>query len=451
MNSTPLAKSLRSRHIAMISIGGIIGAGFFIGASTPISIAGPASLLSYGMAGLLTFLINCMLRDIALHAPDRGSFVNHIRHTLGAPIGFMTGWIYWLVWVTTLGMESMALASLLAPVVHIPYGLIEFLILGFMTGANLLAVHVYGECEYWFSMLKIIAILVFIMIGVTILVQGHVPVWNNIASQGLLPHGTMAILAAVPSVIFSMAGTEVVTIAAGESDDPARNVASTARTVAFRIVAFYLTSIALILCLVPWNSLVAGQSPFLYTLRAMHVPFAGTAMEIVIVCAMLSTVNSGLYATSRVMFELAAVRDAPGCFMRLHPVTQAPWITVMFSASAALLIAITAIFSPDVVFAFLLNATGAFVIFLYFLIALCRIRACGFNLLSLLTILLLLCALVAMAQVEHTRHELETSVGMMVFVVVIAMARRAYGNFSLPGHDGNAPHRDLSSAPPDAR
>ncbi|GBQ54387.1 amino acid ABC transporter [Komagataeibacter swingsii] len=433
MNPAPLARSLRSRHVAMISIGGIIGAGFFIGASTPISIAGPASLLSYAIAGLLTFLINCMLRDVALHAPDRGSFVNHIRHTLGAPIGFMTGWIYWLVWVTTLGMESMALASLLAPIMHIPYGLIEFLILAIMTAANLMAVHVYGEFEYWFSMLKIIAILVFIMIGVSLLVQGHVPVWRNVASQGLAPHGAMAILAAVPSIIFSMAGTEVVTIAAGESDDPARNVANTARTVAFRIIVFYLASVALILCLVPWTSLVAGQSPFLYTLNAIHVPFAGVAMEIVIVCAMLSTVNSGLYATSRVMFELAAVRDAPSSFMRLHPVTQAPWVTVLFSASAALLIAITAVFSPDVVFAFLLNATGAFVIFEYFFIVLCRIRVCGFTLLPLLTIVLLLCALVAMAQVEHTRHELETGAGMMGVVVIIAMARRAYGNFSRPG------------------
>ncbi|UMM08047.1 amino acid permease [Gluconobacter frateurii] len=427
MKDTVLSQSLKPRHIAMISIGGVVGAGFFIGASAPISVAGPGALLSYAMSGLMTYLVNLMLRDVALSAPGHGSFVNQIRHALGGHAGFMTGWTYWLVWVTTLGIEIMAAASLLTPLVHLPYALVECIILAVMTGANLMAVRAYGEFEYWFSMLKVGAIAAFILIGVVTLFQGHTPVRQNVLGGGLLPHGWLALLAAIPAIMFSMSGSEVITIAALESETPDKNIAKATRSVGLRIVGFYLTSVALILCLVPWSSLTPGESPFLFVLNQLHIPFAGAAMEVVIVSAMLSTLNSGLYATSRILFELADVDDAPKVFMRLHPNTQSPRIAVLFSSAAALIIAAVAILSPNAVFAFLLSATGALIIFHNTLIVFTRVRLCGLGITPILTFLLLLGALIAMALVPHTRHELAISTFTMGIMLVIAIVRHFVG------------------------
>ncbi|WP_336946153.1 amino acid permease [Asaia sp. HN010] len=427
MTENALARSLRPRHIAMISIGGVVGAGFFIGASTPISVAGPGALLSYALAGLMTFLVNLMLRDIALRAPGHGSFVNQIRHALGGHAGFMTGWTYWLVWVTTLAIEIMAAAALLAPLVHLPFGLVEVLILGTMTATNLLAVQAYGELEYWFAMLKIAAIAVFILIGLGALFHGNGAMHQDVLGSGFVPHGWMALLAVIPAIVFSMSGSEVVTIAALESDAPDRNIAKATRAVALRVVGFYLCSVALILCLVPWSQVVPGQSPFLMVLNRLHVPFASGAMEIVIVSAMLSTLNSGLYATSRVLFELADVDDAPRHFMRLDPRTQAPRIAVLFSAAAALAISAVAIASPNAVFAFLLSATGALIIFHNALIVLTRIRLCGMGFTPVLTLILLMGALVAMALVAHTRHELALSTVTMMLMGGVALLRQLIG------------------------
>ncbi|GBQ82629.1 amino acid permease [Asaia krungthepensis] len=428
MTENALARSLRLRHIAMISIGGVVGAGFFIGASTPISVAGPGALLSYALAGLMTFLVNLMLRDIALRAPGHGSFVNQIRHALGGHAGFMTGWTYWLVWVTTLAIEIMAAAALLAPLVHLPFGAVEVIILTTMTAANLMAVQAYGEMEYWFAMLKIAAIALFIMIGLAAVFHGDGAIHQSFASPaGLVPHGWMALLAVIPAIVFSMSGSEVVTIAALESDAPDRNIAKATRAVALRVVGFYLCSVALILCLVPWSQIVPGESPFLLVLNRLHVPFASAAMEVVIVSAMLSTLNSGLYATSRVLFELADVDDAPAQFMRLDPRTQAPRIAVLFSAAAALAISAIAIASPNTVFAFLLSATGALIIFHNALIVLTRIRLCGMGATPLLTLVLLMGALVAMAMVAHTRHELALSTVTMMLTGCVALLRHLMG------------------------
>jgi len=416
-----LARSLRLRHIAMISLGGVVGAGFFIGASTPIVTAGPGALVSYAAAGLMILLVNLCLRDMALRVPGHGSFVSQVRFALGVRAGFVAGWTYWLVWVTTLGIEVMASASLLAPVVGLPYWLVEVVVLAVMTAANLLAVRAYGEFEYWFAMIKIVAIAVFILIGLGHLLRGTTPVVANVlGSGGFLPHGWVALLAAVPAIVFSMSGSEVATLAALESDAPDRNIATATRSVALRIVGFYLVSVALILCLVPWTSLTAGQSPFLYVLNRLGVPYAGVAMEVVIVTAMLSTLNSGLYATSRVLFELAERRDAPGFFLRLEPRSQSPRRAVLVSALGALLVAATAIVSPGAVFAFLLSATGSFIIFDDILIVWARMRLCGVSAGPVVGLVLLLGTLGAMAMLPQSRHELAVSVGALVVIVLCA-------------------------------
>ncbi|MCP1231641.1 amino acid permease [Acetobacter indonesiensis] len=415
-----LAQSLRPRHITMISLGGVIGAGLFIGSSGAILTAGPSVLLSYVLSGLIVFLVNMMLRDIALHAPGRGSFISQIRYALGPLPGFVAGWVYWVVWVTTLGVEVIASASLLAPYVHLPYSVIEIIILGIMTGINLLSVRNYGEFEYWFAMIKVAAICLFVGVGCYLLGTHPVPVRDNIFGHGgFLPLGGIAFLAAIPTVLFSMTGSEIATIAALESENPDQNIAKITRTVALRLLVFYLTSIFLVLCLFPWSENVRGFSPFLMVLDQFHIPYASMGMSIVILSATLSTLNSGLYATSRVVYEMARRGDAPSILCAMAPNAHLPRRAVLASAGVALLVSATAIFSPGIVFAFLVATTGAFIMFYNMMIVCARLKlyqTAAWK--GWLALLLLAGALLAMVIKPETRNELATGVVALILITL---------------------------------
>lgn len=415
-----LAKSLRPRHITMISLGGVIGAGLFIGSSGAILTAGPSVLVSYVLSGLIVFLVNIMLRDIALHAPGHGSFVNQIHFALGPLSGFVAGWVYWIVWVTTLGVEVIASASLLAPYVPLPYALIEILILAVMTAINLLSVKNYGEFEYWFAMIKVAAICSFVVIGCLLLGSRPVPVAQNVFGHGgLMPMGIFAFLAAIPTVLFSMTGSEIATIAALESDNPDRNIARITRTVALRLLVFYLTSIVLILCLIPWSDNIRGFSPFLMVLTRFHVPYASMIMTGVILSATLSTLNSGLYATSRVVYEMACRGDAPRVLQAMSPQAHLPRRAVLASSAVALLISATAIFSPGVMFAFLVATTGTFIMFYNVMIVCARLRLYRLSAWKgWLAITLLLGVLLSMLMTPETRHELAAGSIALILITV---------------------------------
>lgn len=418
--ASALAKSLRPRHITMISLGGVIGAGLFIGSSGAILTAGPSVLISYVLSGLIVFLVNIMLRDIALHAPGHGSFVNQIHFALGPLSGFVAGWVYWIVWVTTLGVEVIASASLLAPYVPLPYALIEILILAVMTAINLLSVKNYGEFEYWFAMIKVAAICSFVVIGCLLLGNRPVPVAQNVFGHGgLMPMGIFAFLAAIPTVLFSMTGSEIATIAALESDNPDRNIARITRTVALRLLAFYLTSIVLILCLIPWSDNIPGFSPFLMVLTRFHVPYASMIMTGVILSATLSTLNSGLYATSRVVYEMACRGDAPRVLQAMSPQAHLPRRAVLASSAVALLISATAIFSPGVMFAFLVATTGTFIMFYNVMIVCARLRLYRLSAWKgWLAITLLLGVLLSMLMTPETRHELAAGSIALILITV---------------------------------
>lgn len=183
----------------------MIGAGYFIGASAALSLGGPAVLLSYALAGTLVFLVNLMMRDLALKVPGRASFLRQIQYALGNRAAFVAGWAYWLTWIIAIAVEVIAVATMLAPYIPLPYAVLEILIMALMTGVNLMSVKGYGEFEYWFSAIKVLAIVCFIGIGVWALLSRPIPVHDNLfAHGGLLPHGWLALLAVIPTILFSM-------------------------------------------------------------------------------------------------------------------------------------------------------------------------------------------------------------------------------------------------------
>jgi GABA permease len=445
---------LHGRHVAMISIGGVIGASLFVGSSTAIAIAGPGVFLSYLLAGLIILCVTRMLGEMTVDDPQAGSFVAHIRRGLGARAAFVGGWIYWVMWATILGIEAIAAASFLAPFVPLPFLATECVIIALMTAINLFSVRGYGEFEYWFSMTKIMTIVIFIGIGAYALAgltHYHAAVASNLLAQGgLFPHGGFALMACIPAIMLSMAGAEITTIAATESRHPADSVGRATRSVVLKILVFYLVSIGLILCLTPWGTVVPGRSPFLTTLERIDLPFASLLMTGVMLVATLSALNSGLYVTSRVLYELAEAGDAPRFFM-VRSRNGTPRRAILAGCLIAVAVAVAGMMSPGVVFAFLVSATGTFVLFDYVLIVLAQIRlrrramAQGawpalpmwcFPWLSYITLAMLTLALLTMLVASaHTRREIvlgALTLGLIVLAERATLALRLMRKRSSP-------------------
>ncbi len=438
----PLAHSLRSRHVAMISIGGVIGAGLFVGSSAAIAGAGPGVLLSYVVAGIVALLVMRMLGEMALAAPEAGSFIGHVRRGLGARAAFVAGWIYWLFWAVVVAAEAIGGSAILSAWVPWPRPLMSVVLVLGMAATNLVSVRSYGEFEFWFSGLKVLAIVSFCalcLLAFTGTFGLHGARLDRLWTAGFLPHGIGAALAIIPTVMFQFTGAEIATIAAAESDAPGRNVAHATNTVAARVLLFYVGSIGLILCVVPWRQLVPGHSPFVAAMRLLGIPGAALAMSIVVLVAVLSCLNSSLYVTSRVLFEMAAHRDAPAWLVRTGR-SRVPRRAIGAGTAVALVVTIASTISPDRVFAFLLNASGALILFVYLLIVLAQIRLRGamrragstpsfamwlFPGLSWATAAVIVAVLAAMAAVPATRPQIV--LGTLTVLVTLAfhqLARR---------------------------
>jgi GABA permease len=372
-----LAQSLQPRHVTLISLGGIIGAGLFVGSSAAINIAGPAVLISYALSGLLVFLIMQMLGEMAVARPGIGTFAEYAALGLGEWARFVTGWLYWYFWIIVVGVETIAGATLLQHWVSAPVWQIGLVLIAAMTASNLLSVRTYGEFEFWFASLKVGAIAAFILVGLAYIVAfGPGPAQaahQLIAHGGFFPRGIGAALAAVPVVIFSMMGSEVATIAAAETTEPARNVTRAARTVSLRILIFYVASIGIIVSVVPWDSVVPGESPFIRTLQTIGIPGAADVMSVIAVTAVLSCLNSGLYVASRMLHELARRGDAPAMFAATSA-QRVPRLGILFGTAAGFAAALASVLSPNGVFLFLINTSGAIILFIYMIIALGQVR-----------------------------------------------------------------------------
>jgi L-asparagine transporter-like permease len=309
-----LSRSLKPRHITMISIGGIIGAGLFVGSSAAIVGAGPAIVLSYVITGVLVLLVMRMLGEMALALPQVHSFTEFARAGLGPWAGFVAGWLYWYFWIIVVPVEAIAGANILHAWLGLPTWLLGLLLMAVMTAVNLMSARSYGEFEFWFASIKVAAILVFIALAAAFacgITSGTGPTFGNLTAYGgFAPHGVKAVLAGAVTVYFSLTGAEITTIAAAESSEPARAVAQMSTSVILRILTFYVGSIFLIVSVVPWVQVRSGESPFTLALSVMHFKWASLAMSAIILTAVLSCLNSAFYVCSRVLFVLAVAGAA---------------------------------------------------------------------------------------------------------------------------------------------
>jgi GABA permease len=376
-----LSRSLKGRHLAMISIGGIIGAGLFVGSSTAILAAGPAVFISYAVTGILLLLVMRMLGEMATALPNVRSFTEFSRSGLGNGAGFVVGWLYWYFWVLVVPVEAIAGAKILqvwmqnwipgVSLLEIGVGLMTI-----MTGVNLLSARSYAEFEFWFASIKVAAILVFIVIAASFALGWTAPsgaTFANLVSHGgFTPHTWIAVLAAAPTVFFAMTGAEITTVAAAESAHPGRAIGKMTSAVIWRILIFYVVSVFLIVSVIPWNSVRSGESPFTLALTTMHVRWAGTIMSIIILTAVLSCLNSAFYVSSRVLFVLAEHGDAPQSFIRLNK-RRVPVVSVLIGAAAGFLGILAATKAPQRVFDFLVSSSGALMVFVYMITTVAQI------------------------------------------------------------------------------
>lgn len=376
--SSELSRSLKPRHIFMISVGGIIGAGLFVGSSAAIAAAGPAIVLSYLITGTLVLLVMRMLAEMAVSLPQVRSFTEFARAGLGPWAGFVAGWLYWYFWVIVVPVEAIAGANIL----HLWLPSLPPLVLGLglmaiMTGVNLMSARSYGEFEFWFSSIKVAAIVVFILLSAAYafgFTSPHGSTLSNLTSHGgFAPQGVVAVLAGAVTVFFALTGAEITTVAAAESSEPARAAAKMSTSVIVRILTFYVTSIFLIVCIVPWDTIKVGESPFADALTSMGYSWASLAMSGIILTAVLSCLNSAFYVCSRVLFILAEHGDAPPGLVKLNA-RRVPVRSVWMSSLAGVLGVLAETQFPDTVFAFLVNASGALMVFIYMMVAFAQIR-----------------------------------------------------------------------------
>lgn len=366
-----LGTSLKPRHITMISIAGVIGAGLFVGSANAIKEAGPAVLISYFLAGTLVVLVMRMLGEMATANPDTGSFSVYSDRALGGWAGFSVGWLYWWFWVLVIPVEATAAAAILSDLVGAPQWVWALAVTLLLTVTNLISVGNYGEFEFWFALIKVVAIIAFIGIGIAAIfglipdseVSGISSLWQP---DGFMPNGFGAVIAGMLVTMFSFMGTEIVTIAAAESPDPTTGISKAVNSVIWRISLFYIGSIFVIVALMPYDKLENGS--YQSTLEAIGIPGSKIIMDLVILTAVASCLNSALYTASRMLFSLGDRRDAPRAVRKLTG-NGVPWVAVLGSMVVGFLAVVGNYLLPEKIFAYLLATSGAIALFVYLAIA----------------------------------------------------------------------------------
>ncbi|MBC2863734.1 amino acid permease [Streptomyces mexicanus] len=377
-----LQAGLKNRHLSMIAIGGVIGAGLFVGSSSGIATAGPGILISYALVGTLVVLVMRMLGEMSAANPTSGSFSAHADRALGNWAGFSIGWLYWFFWVVVLAVESTAGAKILADwIPAVPQWGWALIVMLVLTATNLVSVGSYGEFEFWFAGIKVVAIAAFIVIGL-LAVFGILPgvhadqaSFSNLTDHGgFLPHGPGSILTGVLLVVFSFMGSEIATLAAGESEDPQRAVTKSTNSIIWRIGVFYLGSILVVISLIPWDDkAITDKGSYVAALDSLGIAHTGQIMNVIVLTSVLSCLNSGLYTASRMAFSLGERGDAPRAFARTTA-RGVPRTAILVSVAFGFLAVFFNYEFPDTVFLFLVNSSGAVALFVWLVICFSQLR-----------------------------------------------------------------------------
>lgn len=351
-----LRRNLKNRHIQMIALGGAIGTGLFYGAAGSAQIAGPSVLLAYAIGGLAIFMIMRALGEMSWHTPVSGAFSYYATKNWGRFPGFFSGWNYWFNYIFV-SMAELSVVGIYVnywfPQIHPGITAVAFLVV--ITLINLIDVKAYGEFEFWFAIIKVVAIIAMIILGLALIVglvgnpTGISNIWSN---GGFMPNGLWGMLSSLVIVMFAFGGVELIGITAGEADEPRKTIPKAINQVVYRILIFYIGALFVIFALVPWNQLDSKTSPFVLIFDKMGIPAAAGILNLVVLTAAVSAYNSGLYSNGRMLYSLALRGDAPKVLGKLNK-SGSPAVGVLASSLVTGLAVVLVFLMPDKVFSVL--------------------------------------------------------------------------------------------------
>ncbi|MEV6130718.1 amino acid permease [Streptomyces violaceusniger] len=375
------SKSLKARHVNMIAIGGAIGTGLFLGAGGRLKDAGPSLAVAYAVCGIFAFLVVRALGELVLHRPSSGAFVSYAREFLGEKGAFVAGWMYFLNWATTGVADITAVATYThywGMFTEIPQWVIALIALAVVLTVNLISVKIFGELEFWFAIIKVGALVVFMAIGIFLLVTREQVAGTSTGPSlitdhgGVFPHGVLPMLLVIQGVVFAYASVELVGVAAGETENPEKIMPKAINSIMWRVGLFYVGSVVLLSMLLPSDSYSGDQSPFVTVLSKIGVPAAGGVMNLVVLTAAMSSLNSGLYSTGRILRSMAMSGSAPK-FTGAMSRTQVPYGGILLTAFFCVLGVGLNYVVPDKAFEIVLNFAAIGILSTWAVIMLCHL------------------------------------------------------------------------------
>jgi len=375
-----LSRGLKNRHVQLLAIGGAIGTGLFLGAGRSIHLAGPSILFSYIITGVICFFIMRALGELLLSNLNYHSFVDFVQDYLGNGVAFITGWTYWFCWV------SVAMADLTATGLYIQYWfpnipqwLPSFIVLVILLIMNLTSVKLFGEMEFWFALIKVVAILALIIIGTFMIIKGFstdagvsnfANLWSN---GGWFPNGVSGFILSFQMVVFAFAGIELVGLTAGETENPEYVIPKAINNIPIRIIIFYIGALIVIMSIYPWNSINPDKSPFVQVFAALGIAAAASIVNFVVLTSAASACNSGIFSTSRMIYSLAKENNAPESMKKLTS-HHVPFNATIFSVTVILISVILNYIMPEGVFVLITSISTFCFIFIWAIIVICHLR-----------------------------------------------------------------------------
>lgn len=375
-----LQRGLKNRHVQLISIGGAIGTGLFLGSGKSIQLAGPSILLAYAIMGGVCFLIMRALGELLLSNTNHHSFIDFIAEYLGVKAAFVTGWTYWFCWIAIAMADLTAIGTYMKYwLPHLPNWLPELIALTLLIAFNLIAVSLFGELEFWFALIKVIAILALIIVGIFMIIthfhtnQGIVSISNLWSHGGFFAAGPKGFILSFQMVAFAFAGVELVGLVAGETKDPESVLPKAINNIPVRIILFYIGALAVIMSIYPWNSMDGSQSPFVQVFSEIGIVSAATIINVVVLSSAASACNSAIYSTGRMLRSLSAEGNAPQAFQKLTS-HKVPARAIFFSAGVILLAVILNYVMPSGVFVLVTSVATTCFLFIWSMIVLAHLR-----------------------------------------------------------------------------
>lgn len=375
-----LQRGLEARHITLMSLGAAIGVGLFLGSAGAIKLAGPAVLLTYALGGIFIFFMMRALGEIATDHPVAGSFSRYAQELLGPLAGFLTGWNYWFLWIVTCMAEITAAGiymQLWFP--DSPKWMWALFALILMTAINLIAAKAFGEMEFWFAMIKIVAIIFMIVLGLALILfgfgnDGVALGFSNLWSHGgFMPNGFSGIIAALPIVMFAYLGVEMIGVTAGEAKNPKKVIPRAINTVLIRILIFYIGALTVIMAIYPWDQITDGNSPFVMMFENVGIRYATGIINFVVLTAALSSCNSGIFSTGRMLFNLSHQKQAPKIFGKVGK-TGVPTNAIYMSAIVLLIGVALNYFVDEKVFTYITSVSTFGAVFTWIMILVTQIK-----------------------------------------------------------------------------